>query len=256
MLGQLSIQDVKMLRQQFRQARQEVDTLEDQLTEMEKKDTNVKEASNREKEDQLILERLGNQLKYNMKKLEEEQIILGKVLQAGREASNHLHQDRVMVERMARLLEEENRELEDSAWRNETASVVGVKCLVKVKVEVAGDEEAAADVEENRLEVVLGEKLCELESVQNFVEGAQKVVAQMTTYCSIREEEEVQGDMMAEMELGEMMRLWVEEQRDREVKLQTLRNIVVSLEDQKMEREKVLKEGAEGGRVVNVDDTN
>jgi hypothetical protein len=248
-LGQLSIQDVKMLRQQFRQARQEVDTLEDQLTEMEKKDTNVKEASNREKEDQLILERLGNQLKYNMKKLEEEQIILGKVLQAGREASNHLHQDRVMVERMARLLE-------DSAWRNETASVVGVKCLVKVKVEVAGDEEVAADVEENRLEVVLGEKLCELESVQNFVEGAQKVVAQMTTYCSIREEEEVQGDMMAEMELGEMMRLWVEEQRDREVELQTLRNIVVSLEDQKMEREKVLKEGAEGGRVVNVDDTN
>ena len=80
--------------------------MEDQLTEMEKKDTNVKEASNREKEDQLILERLGNQLKYNMKKLEEEQIILGKVLQAGREASNHLHQDRVMVERMARLMEE------------------------------------------------------------------------------------------------------------------------------------------------------
>ena len=34
------------------------------------------------------------------------------------------------------------------------------------------------------------------------MEGAQKVVAQMTTYCSIREEEEVQGDMMAEMELG------------------------------------------------------
>ena len=41
MLGQLSIQDVKMLRQQFRKARQEVDTLEDQLMEMEKKDTNV-----------------------------------------------------------------------------------------------------------------------------------------------------------------------------------------------------------------------
>ena len=48
-----------------------MDTVEDQLKEMEKKDTNVKEASNREKEDQLILERLGNQLKYNMKKLEE-----------------------------------------------------------------------------------------------------------------------------------------------------------------------------------------
>ena len=29
---------------------------------------------------------LGNQLKYNMKKLEEEQIMLGKVLQAGKEA--------------------------------------------------------------------------------------------------------------------------------------------------------------------------
>ena len=55
-VGAAVIQDVKMLRQQFRQ---EVDTLEDQLTEMEKKDTNVKEASNREKEDQLILERLG-----------------------------------------------------------------------------------------------------------------------------------------------------------------------------------------------------
>ena len=44
---------------------------------------------------------LGNQLKYNMKKLEEEQILLDKVLQAGREANNHLHQDRVVVERMA-----------------------------------------------------------------------------------------------------------------------------------------------------------
>ena len=79
-------------------------------------------------------------------------------------------------------------------------------------------------------------------------------MAQMRTCCSIRGE--VKGDMMSEMELGEMMRLWVEEQRDIEVKLQTLRNKVVSLEDQKMEREKVLKEGAEGGRVVNVDDTN
>ena len=41
----------------------------------------MKEASNREKEDQLILERLCNQLKYKMKKLDEEQIMLGKVLQ-------------------------------------------------------------------------------------------------------------------------------------------------------------------------------
>jgi hypothetical protein len=65
----------------------------------------VKEASNREKEDQLILERLGNQLKYNMKKLEEEQIMLGKVLQTVREANNHLHQNRFVVERMARLVD-------------------------------------------------------------------------------------------------------------------------------------------------------
>ena len=61
----------------------------------------------------------------------------------------------------------------------------------------------------------------------------------------------MKGDMIAEMELGEMMRLWVEEQRDIEVELQALRNKVVSFEDQKMERENVLKEGAEGGRVVN-----
>ena len=178
--------------------------------------------------------------------------MLGKVLQAGREANNHLHQDRVVVERMARLVEEENKELEDRAWKKETDIVAGVKCFEKVKVEVAGDEEAAADAEaeENRLEVLLGEKLCELESVQNCVEGAQKVVAQMRT-CSIREEEEVKGDMMAEMELGEMMRLWVDEQRDIEIKLQTLMNKVASLEDQKTEREKVLKEGTEGGRDEN-----
>ena len=41
----------------------------------------------------------------------------------------------------------------------------------KVKVEVAGEVEAAADAEENGQEVLLGEKLCELESVQNCVEG-------------------------------------------------------------------------------------
>ena len=134
-----------------------------------------------------------------------------------------------------------------------TASVVVVKCFEKVKVEVVGDEEAAADAEaeENRLEVLLGEKLCELESVQNVVKGAQQVVAQMRTCCSIIEEEEVKGDMMSEMELGEMMRLCVEEQRDIEIELQALMNKVVSFEDQKMERENVLKEGAEGGKVVN-----
>ena len=60
------------------------------------------------------------------------------------------------------------------------------KSSEKVKVEVAGEEEAAADAEENRQEVLLGEKLCELESVQNCVEGAQKVMAQIRT-CSIRE---------------------------------------------------------------------
>jgi hypothetical protein len=43
----------------------------------------------------------------------------------------------------------------------------------------------AADAEENWLEVVLGEKLCELEGVQNFVEWLQKVVAQMRTYQDI-----------------------------------------------------------------------
>ena len=55
----------------------------------------------------------------------------------------------------------------------------------------------------------------------------------------------MKGDMIAEMELGEKMRLWVGAQRDIEVELQTLRNKVVSFEDQKMERENVLKEGAE-----------
>merc|ERR1719318_122628 len=47
--------------------------------------------------------------------------------------------------------------------------------------------------------------------------------------------------MMAEMELEEMMRLWVEEKRDMEVQLQSFRIKVVSLEDLKMERENVLK---------------
>ena len=61
----------------------------------------------------------------------------------------------------------------------------------------------------------------------------------------------MKGDMIAEMELGEMMRLWVGAQRDIEIVLQALMNKVVSFEDQKMERENVLKEGAEGGRVVN-----
>ena len=40
-IGAAVVQDVKMLRQQFRQSRQEV--------EMEKKNRNVKETSNREK---------------------------------------------------------------------------------------------------------------------------------------------------------------------------------------------------------------
>jgi hypothetical protein len=35
------------------------------------------------------------------------------------------------------------------------------------------NEEAAADVEEKRLEFVLGEKLCELRSVQNCLKWAQ-----------------------------------------------------------------------------------
>ena len=42
-VGAAVIQDVKMLRQQFREAWQEVDILEDQLKEVEKQDMNVKE---------------------------------------------------------------------------------------------------------------------------------------------------------------------------------------------------------------------
>ena len=54
-------------------------------------------------------------------------------------------------------------------------------------------EEAAADVEENRLEFVHGEKLCE-------------VVVQKRI-CSFREEKVAKGIMMADMEQEEMMRL-------------------------------------------------
>ena len=38
--------------------------------------TSERKTSNREKGEQLILERLGNQLRYNISKLEEEQILL------------------------------------------------------------------------------------------------------------------------------------------------------------------------------------
>ena len=76
-------------------------------------------------------------------------------------------------------------------------------------------------------------------------------MAQMRTCCSIREDEEVKGDMMAELELGEGMRYWVEEERVMLVELQNLMNIVASLEDQKMERERVLKEEVELGRDEN-----
>jgi hypothetical protein len=45
----------------------------------------------------------------------------------------------------------------------------------------------------------------------------------------------MKGDMIAEMKLGEMIRLWVEEQRDIEVELQALRNKVERSEDGKGE---------------------
>ena len=60
--------------------------------------------------------------------------------------------------------------------------------------------------------------------------------------CSMSEKEE-KWDMMAEVELGEMMMLWVDGQRDIKIEFWTLMNKVVTLEHQKMEREKVLKEG-------------
>ena len=74
-----------------------------------------------------------------------------------------------------------------------------------------------------------------MESVQNCVEGAHKVVAQMRD-CSMSEKEE-KWDMMAEVELGEMMMLWVAGQRDLKIEFWTLMNKVVTLEHQKMERE-------------------
>ena len=58
-VGAAVIQDVKMLRQQFREAWQELDILEDQLKEVEKQDMNVKEGSSIE-EDQLILDKPDN----------------------------------------------------------------------------------------------------------------------------------------------------------------------------------------------------
>jgi hypothetical protein len=81
------------------------------------------------------------------------------------------------------------------------------KSSEKVKVGVAGEEEAATDAEENRQEVLLGEKLCELECSELCGGGTE----------GDGSDEDLQhqgigvGDMVAEMELGEMMMLWVEE---------------------------------------------
>ena len=76
------IQDVKMLRQQFRQ---KVDRVYDHLK--ENNQTCEKEASYRVKGEQLHLEMFSSQLRNNT----EEHILLGQVLQTGREASTCLH---------------------------------------------------------------------------------------------------------------------------------------------------------------------
>ena len=64
-----------------------------------------------------------------------------------------------------------------------------------------------------------------MESVQNCVEGAHKVVAQMRD-CRMSEKED-KWDMMAEVELGEMMMLWVDGQRDIQIEFWTLMNKVI-----------------------------
>ena len=238
-VGAAVIQDVKMLRQQFREARQEVDTLADKLKEMEDKGMRKKEFNDRENDDHEIQEKLGKLLRYNLEK----QIVLSSVLQAGRETNNYLHQDRVMMDRMVKLLEEENKGLEKKVWEKDAIVVPGMVGLVKAE---AGEEklvleENVEDVEakENLLEVVLGEKLCELESIQNCVEGSQKIVTQMRS-CSMGEVvDEVDMAFKLEIELEDVSRLWVGEQRDYEIELQNSRKKIACLEDQKKEREKM-----------------
>ena len=242
-VGAAVIQDVKMLRQQFREARQEVDTLADKLKEMEDKGMRKKEFNDRENDDHEIQEKLGKLLRYNLEKLKEEQTVLSSVLQAGRETNNYLHQDRVMMDRMVKLLEEENKGLEKKVWEKDAIVVPGMVGLVKAE---AGEEklvleENVEDVEakENLLEVVLGEKLCELESIQNCVEGSQKIVAQMRSCSMGAVVDEVDMAFKLEIELEDVSRLWVGEQRDYEIELQNSRKKIACLEDQKKEREKM-----------------
>ena len=241
-VGAAVIQDVKMLRQQFRLARQEVDSMEDQLKEMEKREMGEKEATAREKDEQQTKERLGKLLMYNMKQLEEEQNRLGLVLQAGREANNCLHQDRIVMGRMVRLMEEENRGLEERVWEMEVERVEGNKCLGNGQVDdqkVLGhgdDNPKDVEAEENRLEVVLGEKLCELESVQNCLEGSHKIVAQMRN--SALGEEEGKQVVRLEVELKDVLGQWEEEQKGWQKELGMMKRRIDSLEDLKELKER------------------
>merc|ERR1719312_1497777 len=227
-VGEAVIQDVKTLRAQFRVARQEVDTLEKKLKEIETRDAKEKEYLYREKDETQSHEKLTLLLKYNLEKLEEEQAFLNTILQSGKEANNVLHKDRLVMERMARLVDEENRALEERIWEDSATIETGKSVT---KNEDKGDIKELLlkeEVKDDFLEVTLGEKLCELESIQNCVEGSQKILAQMKS-CSMEEKEVsvsvMQEDDMVvklEEELLELKNIWTDEQK---MLLEDLKNI-------------------------------
>ena len=245
-VGEAVIQDVKTLRAQFRVARQEVDTLEKELKEIETRDAKEKEYLHREKDETQSHEKLTLLLKYNLEKLEEEQAFLNTILQSGKEANNVLHKDRLVMERMARLVDEENRALEERIWED-SATIETVKSVTKN--EDKGDIQELLlkeEVKDDFLEVTLGEKLCELESIQNCVEGSQKILAQMKS-CSMEEEGSVsvmqEDDMVVKLEeeLLELRNIWTDEQKMLLEDLEKYRTKVTTLEEQNEEKHNKLK---------------
>lgn len=187
-------QDVKLLRQQFRQIQEQVDSLNSNAEMIEKKEQSMKQLDDLIKTKEKNFEDMAKLLQENIVGLVEDQAILEESVQKAYETNNYLQQQRIKIETVSMNLVNEIEDFGNNLWLNEYVNVITKSSEIEKAPSLENTLALSAEKSieelsrEEKLEFKLQEKMSELKSVSQCVESSLQTLVEFKK-CSEEEAE-------------------------------------------------------------------
>ena len=166
--------EVKLLRLQRGEMLIELERINEEIAKIEEAEAAQVKDAHVDESDVEDEQQLRNLLEHNFAALEEEQVQLKRVLEWRQRQISRMQDDRKLVEKLADEVNKMNSQLTEEAITKQVERFQRIiKKKIKVEVEecpvVKANPAPGGDTVE-KLELILAEKLCELENVQRMIE--------------------------------------------------------------------------------------